>query len=78
MKCRIDAVSSKILNSRERESHFSLKIRAIRPLTVFGTRKRTALRREGFAGVPDLRSLDKLLEVGVSPYLSFIPSLSVF
>ena len=26
--------------------------------------------------VPDLRSLDKLLEVGVSPYLGFIPSLS--
>ena len=32
--------------------------------------------REGFAWVPDLRSLDKLLEVGVSPYLGFIPSLS--
>ena len=26
--------------------------------------------------VPDLRSLDKILEVGVSPYLGFIPSLS--
>ena len=26
--------------------------------------------------VPDLRSLDKLLEVGVSPYLGFIPSLN--
>ena len=26
--------------------------------------------------VPDLRSLDNLLEVGVSPYLGFIPSLS--
>ena len=26
--------------------------------------------------VPDLRSLDKLLEVGISPYLGFIPSLS--
>ena len=26
--------------------------------------------------VPDLRSLDKLLEVGVSPYLRFIPVLS--
>ena len=26
--------------------------------------------------VPDLRSLDKLLEVGVSPYLCFIHSLS--
>ena len=30
----------------------------------------------GFAWVPNLRSLDKLLEVGVSPYLGFIPSLS--
>ena len=28
--------------------------------------------------VPDLRSLDKLLEVGVSPYLSFTLYLSVF
>ena len=26
--------------------------------------------------VPDLRSLDKLFEVGVSPCLGFIPSLS--
>ena len=26
--------------------------------------------------VPNLRSLDKLIEVGVSPYLGFIPSLS--
>ena len=28
--------------------------------------------------VPDLRSLDKLLEVGVSPYLVFTLNLSVF
>ena len=48
----------------------------IRPSAVFGTRRKAALRGEGFARVPDLRSLDKLLEVGVSPYLSFIPSLS--
>ena len=27
---------------------------------------------------PDLRSFDKLLEVGVSPYLGFILSLSTF
>ena len=33
---------------------------------------KTALRGKGFAWVPDLRSLDKLLEVGVSPYLGFI------
>ena len=48
----------------------------IRPSAVFGTRREAALREEGFAWVPDLRSLDKLLEVGVSPYLGFIPSLS--
>ena len=60
----------------ERESSFSLKYRAIRPSAIFGTRRKAALRREGFAWVLDLRSLDKLLEVGVSPYLGFIPSLS--
>ena len=59
-------------------SDFSLEIRMIRPLAVFGTRRRTALRGEGFAWVPDLGSFLKLLEVGVSSYLSFIPSLSVF
>ena len=45
---------------------------------MFRTRRKAALRGEGFAWVPDLRSLDKLLEVGVSPYLGFIPSLSTF
>ena len=59
-----------------RESNFSLKIRAIRQLAVFGTRRRTALRGEGFAWVPDLGSFLKLREVRVSPYLGFIPSLS--
>ena len=34
------------------------------------------LRSEGFAWVPDLGSFLKLREVVVSPYLSFIPSLS--
>ena len=43
---------------------------------VFGTRRKTALRREGFAWVPDLGSFLKLLEVGVSPYLGFILYLS--
>ena len=60
-----------------RISDFSLKIRAIRPSAVFGTRRRTALPGEGFAWVPDLGSFLKLLEVGFSPYLSFIPILSV-
>ena len=57
---------------RERTSDFSLKYRAIRPSAVVGTRREAALRGESFAWVPDLRSLDKLLEVGVSPYLGFI------
>ena len=52
--------------------------RAIRPSTVFGTRRKAALRGEGFAWVSDLRSLNKLLEVGVSPYLGFTLYLSVF
>ena len=50
---------------------------AIQPSAVFGTRGRTALRREGFAWVPDFGSFFKLLEVGVSPYWSFIPILNV-
>ena len=61
-----------------RECHFSLEIRAIRRSTVFGTRRRAALRGEGFAWVPDLGSFLKLREVGVSPYLGFIIYLSVF
>ena len=55
--------------SRERVSSFSLSFPTIRSLAVFGTRRKAALRRESFAWVPDLRSLDKLIEVGVSPYL---------
>ena len=62
-----------LLCFRERTSCFSLKYRAIRQSPVFGTRRKAALRGEGFAWVPDLRSLDKLREVGVSPYLGFIP-----
>ena len=61
---------------REKVSDFSLDLRQIRPSAVFGTRRRTALRREGFAWVPDLGSFLKLREVGFSPYLGFIPSLS--
>ena len=59
-----------------RRSSFSLEIRAIRPSAVFGTRRRTAPGGEGFAWVPDLGSLVKLREVGVSPYLGFILRLS--
>ena len=54
---------------RERTSCFSLEIREIRSSRAFGTRRKAALRGKGFAWVPDLRSLDKLREVGVSPYL---------
>ena len=58
-------------------SNFSLESWAIRSSAVFGTRRRTALRGEGFAWVPDLGSFFKLLEVGVSPYLGFTLYLSV-
>ena len=63
---------------RVRECHFSLEYRAIRPSAVFGMRRKTALRREAYAWVPDLRSLDKPCEVGVSLYLGFTLYLSVF
>ena len=59
-----------------REKNFSLEIHAIRPSTVFGTRRKAALRREGFRRVPDLGSFRKLREVGDSPYLGFILRLS--
>ena len=63
---------------RERRSDFSLKIRAIRPSAVFGPRRKKALRGESFMWVPDLGSFFKLLEVGFSPYLGFIPIFSTF
>ena len=72
---KFDAVGSVWENLRERE-HFSLEIRAIRPSAVFGTRRRTAIRGEGFAWVPDLGSFLKLREILVSTYLGFIPFLS--
>ena len=62
----------------ERASDFSLEYRAIRPSAVFETRRKAALRRVGYAWTPDLRSFDKLCEVGVSPYLGFTLYLSVF
>ena len=63
---------------KERRTSFSLKYRVIRPSAVFGTRRKAALRGAGYTWTPDLRSLDKLLEVGVSPYLGFTLYLSVF
>ena len=62
----------------ERASDFSLEIRAIRPSAVFGTRREVVLCREGYVWTPDLRSFGKLLEIRVSPYLSFTLYLSVF
>ena len=52
-------------------SSFSLESREIRPSTVFGTRRKAALRRETYAWASDLRSFNKLQEVGDSPYLGF-------
>ena len=65
---RESCIGSLDLIFRERMSSFSLSFCAIRPLAVFGTRRKAALRGEGFAWVPDLRSFLKLREVGVSPY----------
>ena len=62
---------------RERSLDFSLESWAIRPSTVFGTRRTTVLRGEGLAWVPDLGSFLKLREVRVSPYLGFTLYLSV-
>ena len=63
---------------RERVSDFSLEMRTIRPSVVFGTRRKNALHGEGFAWVPDFGSFFKLLEVGFSPYLGFIPIFGTF
>ena len=63
---------------RERMTSFFLEYRAIRPSAVFRTRRRVALHGAGYAWTPDLRSFDKLREVGVSPYLGFTLYLSVF
>ena len=51
-------------------------MRTIQPSAGFGTRRRNALRGKGYAWVPDLGSLFKLLEVGFSPYLSFYSHLN--
>ena len=53
---------------REREWLLSRNT-AIQPSAVFGTRRKTALRGEGFAWVLDFGSFVILIEVGVSPYL---------
>ena len=63
---------------RERRTSFSLDFREIRSSEFVGTRSKAVLRSKGFVWVPDLRSFDKLHEVGVSSYLSFTLCLSVF
>ena len=63
---------------RERRFNFSLRSRAIGPSDFDGARRKAVLRGEDKAWTPVLGVFDKLREVGVSPYLVFIPSLSVF
>ena len=63
---------------REGVSSFSVSFCAIRQLAVVGTRGKAALRIEAYAWVPVLWVFDKLLEVGFSPYLGFIPILNVY
>ena len=62
----------------ERKCSLSLKYRAIRPSAVFRTRRKVVLRGASYAWTLDLRSFDKLREIGVSPYLGFTLYLSVF
>ena len=51
-----------------RERDFSQGLQAIRPSEFFGPRRKDVLRGKGNTWVPDLRSFDKLREVGVSSY----------
>ena len=55
----------------ERRLDFSLSFRQIQPSEVFEARRKATLRGVGYAWTPDLRSFDKLREVGFSPYLGF-------
>ena len=61
----------------ERESHFSLKYREIRPSEFVGARRKAALRIEAYAWAPVLGVFDKLLEVGDLSYLGFTLYLNV-
>ena len=56
---------------------FSLDLWEIGPSKFFGARRKTVLRGEGNTWVPDLRSFDKLREVGDLSYLGFTLYLSV-
>ena len=59
-----------------RRLDFSLESWKIRPSKVVGARRKAALREETYAWAPDLRSFNRLREVGVSPYLGFTLCLS--
>ena len=56
---------------------FSLDFREIRSSTVVRARRKAALHGEIYAWAPDLRSFDKLREVGDLSYLGFTLYLSV-
>ena len=62
---------------RERESHFSLDLRAIRSSDSFGPRRKAVLRGEDNTWTQVLRSFDKLCEVVVLSYL-FYPLFKCF
>ena len=70
--------SSLIFGFRVRRLDFFLESWEIRPSEVIGARRKAALRGETYAWAPNLRSFEKLREVGDSPYLGFTLCLSVF
>ena len=61
----------------ERERNFSLRFQEIGLSEFVGTRRKVALRIEAYAWVPNLRSFDKVREVGDLSNLSFTLYLSV-
>ena len=56
---------------RERECHFSLRSRAIRPSDRFESRRKVVLRREDNAWAPVSWSFDKIREVEVLSYFFY-------
>ena len=61
---------------RERMTSFSLNFWAIGPSEFIGARRKAALRIKAYAWTSDLRSFDKLREVGDFSYLGFTLCLS--
>ena len=53
---------------------FSIRSQVIGPLDFDGARRSNVLRRAGYTWTPDLR----VLKVGFSPYLRFIPIFKGF